>query len=240
MNSGLDFEFLATGTLQILTALPVTLRLAFIPMVLGTILGLMIAIVRIYKLPLLTQICAVYVSFLRGTPALVQLFLVFYGLPALILAIGQSTDAAFFIDFNKIPAEWFAIAAFTMNTSAYTSETLRSAIESVDRGQLEAAHSIGLSATKVMLRIVLPQAALNALPNLGNTLISLVKDTSIAFMIMVVDIMGMAKILGSRSLQFLEVYVSVSLIYWVVCIILELALRIFERRIGVSRRSLAA
>jgi len=239
VNTPIDVPFLWEGTLEIAKALPVTLRLAFIPMLLGTVLGLLIALVRIYKLPVLRQAAAVYVSFLRGTPALVQLFLVFYGLPALILGFGGMADPSFFIDFNKIPAEWFAIGAFTVNTSAYTSETLRSAIESVDRGQIEAAYSIGLKPLKVMLKIVFPQAALNALPNLGNTLISLVKDTSIAFMIMVIDVMGVAKILGARSLQFLEVYISVSIIYWVVCIVLEFGLRLLERRLGISRRSMA-
>ena len=239
MPSSLDIDYIFKSMGGILAYLPVTLRLALIPMILGSLLGLVIALIRIYRIPVLNQVAAAYVSFIRGTPTLVQLFLVYYGLPWTIASIGAVFDSSFSYDFNLIPPEAFALLTFTINTSAYASETLRSAIESVDRGQLEAAESIGLRTRQVMLRIVFPQAALNALPNLSNSLISLVKDSSLAFMIMVIDVMGMAKIIGSRSLRFLEAYFSVSIIYWIVCILIELAFKLLERRLSISRRGLA-
>jgi L-cystine transport system permease protein len=206
-------------------------------MIVGLILGFGIALVKIYKIPVINPIATVYVSFIRGTPILVQLFLAYYGIPALISGIMAIFSGSF--DFNRIDPIVFALFAFTINMSAYLSETVRAAIESVDRGQIEAANSIGLNGRQVMLKIVLPQAAINAIPNLGNSMISLVKDTSLVSMVMVFDVMGMAKIIGARSLLYLEVYIGVSVIYWVVCIVLELGIKLLERRLTVSRRAIA-
>lgn len=236
MQNNLDLDYLVKSTFQILQSLPVTLRLAIIPTVVGILLGLCLALIKIYRVPVLRQVVAVYVSFIRGTPMLVQLFLVYYGLPWILLRIGTGFGADLLPAINQISPEWFALLAFSLNMAAYLSETMRSAIESVDRGQFEAAYSIGLSPSRIMLKIIFPQAALNALPNLGNALISMVKDSSLAFMIMVLDVMGIAKVIGARSLRFLEIYVGVSIIYWVTCIILEQVFRILENKLKVSKR----
>jgi L-cystine transport system permease protein len=127
--------------------------------------------------------------------------------------------------------------AFSVNLGAYLSETIRSSIEAVDRGQFEAANSIGMSQAQIMLKIVLPQALIVAIPNLGNTLISTVKDTSLIFMIGIVDIMGEAKIIGARGLAFFEIYIAVSIIYWFICIILEKCLNLLEKRSRIFERS---
>ncbi|MDR1422042.1 MAG: amino acid ABC transporter permease [Coriobacteriales bacterium] len=239
MNQNLDFGFIWDTGLLLLERLPTTLLISFVPMICGTLLAIGIALVRIYRIPVINQMCILYVSFIRGTPTIVQLLLVFYGLPWATQALVGLVNPSWAFDFNKMPAETFAIVALTIATSAYSSELLRSAIESVDRGQLEAAESIGLRPWQVMVKIVFPQAALNALPNLGNTLLGLIKDSSLAFTVSVVDIMGMAKIVGARSLRFLECYFAVSIIYWIVCIVVELVVKLAERRLSVSRRSLA-
>jgi L-cystine transport system permease protein len=235
----LNFDFVLSSLPVILRGLPTTLFLSVVPMLMGMIFGLALALVKIYHVPVLRQLGAVYVSFIRGTPVVVQLFLVYYGLPWAIRTIGTSIDPAFAPDLNHINPVWFALAAFSFNMAGYLSETLRAAIESVDRGQLEAAYSIGMKPFRVMMKIVFPQAALNAIPNLGNSLIAMVKDTSLAFMIMVIDIMGEAKLLGARSLRFLEIYISVSVIYWITCMILEVLFRSLEKRLSISRRGLA-
>jgi len=236
VQTNIDLDYLAKSSLQILGSLPVTLRLAIIPTVVGIVLGLGLALVKFYKVPVLRQLAAVYVSFIRGTPMLVQLFLVYYGFPWVLLRIGAGFGRDLTPIINQIAPEWFALLAFSLNMAAYLSETLRAAIESVDRGQFEAAYSIGLTPSRIMLKIVFPQAALSALPNLGNALISMVKDSSLAFMIMVLDVMGIAKVLGARSLRFLEIYVGVSIIYWFTCIILEQVFRIVEMKLKVSKR----
>ncbi|MDR2196741.1 MAG: amino acid ABC transporter permease [Coriobacteriales bacterium] len=239
MIKELDLGYMLQIIGVIAERLPVTLVISLVPMFLGTLLAIGIALIRIYRVPVINQICIVYVSFIRGTPTVVQLLLVFYGLPWLIQQIGTLINPGWSYDFNLLPPEAFAIVALSIATSAYSSELIRSAIESVDRGQLEAAESIGLGPLKVMLKVVFPQAALNALPNLGNSLLGLIKDSSLAFTVTVVDVMGMARIVGARSLRYLEAYFAVSIIYWVVCIIVELIFRIVEYRLSRSRRSLA-
>jgi L-cystine transport system permease protein len=235
-----DPQTVLQNILTILPTLPVTLVISFVSMIVGTLFGLVIALVKVYKVPVLSQIFTVIVSFTRGTPLLVQLLLIYYGVPILILMFLNFIAPGSFIDFNKVDPIYFALIAYSWNLSAYLSESLRASIESVDHGQIEAANSIGLKPRQVMLRIILPQAALNAIPNLGNALIGVTKDTSFVFMITVVDIMGMAKIIGARSLHFLEAYISVSIIYWVVCIILEFALKYVEKRMSASRKKVTA
>jgi len=238
MVGSLDLEYMFQSMLRILAYVPVTLRISIIPTLLGIILGLIVALVRIYKIPVLCQLSLIYISFIRGTPLLVQLFLVYYGIPWLIQTVASGLGLSASIDVNKISPEYFVLFAFSINMGAYLSETMRSAIESVDRGQFEAAHSIGLKSPQILLKIVLPQAALTALPNLSNSLISMIKDSSLAFMVMVIDIMGMAKIIGARSLRYLEIYIGVSIIYWIICIVLEQIFNIVEKKLKIGKRGL--
>jgi L-cystine transport system permease protein len=224
------------------TKIPVTMYLALLATFFGVIIGLLVAIIRIYKIPGLRWAASAYVSFIRGTPVLVQLYLVYYGVPwALLTAaakLGMSSVAESFNPNNVSPAI-FALVTFSLNSGGYLSETLRSAIESVDRGQIEAARSIGLRESRILLKIVLPQAALNAIPNLGNSLISMVKDTSLAFSVMVIDVMGEAKLIGSKTLRYLEIYIAVSIVYWGLCIMLELIFGVMEKRMKMTRKELA-
>ncbi|MGN8230373.1 amino acid ABC transporter permease [Paenibacillus polymyxa] len=237
MEKLFDLDYMLKSLPQIVEYLPVTLWIAFVSMLLGGIIGLATALIRIYKVPVLAPLSTLYVSYIRGTPLIVQLFLVYYGIPKFLYYF--QSEYGFLQQFNVyvIPPELFALLSFSLNLGGYLSETFRAAIHSVDRGQFEAANSIGMSQTQIMLKIVLPQALTVALPNLGNTLISTVKDTSFIFMIGVVDMMGQAKIMGARSLAFFEVYVAVSLIYWLVCIIIERGLVVLEKRIRIYERS---
>ena len=238
MVNSLDLDYMFQSMLRIAGYIPVTLRISIIPTLLGIILGLIVALIRIYKIPVLSQLSVLYVSFIRGTPLLVQLFLVYYGIPWLIQGAASGLGFTMGIDVNRISPEYFVLFAFSINMGAYLSETMRSAIESVDRGQFEAAHSIGLKSPQIMFEIILPQAALTALPNLSNSLISMIKDSSLAFMVMVIDIMGMARIIGARSLRYLEIYIGVSILYWIVCIVLEQVFNAIEKRLKIGKRGL--
>lgn len=222
---------------QIIEYLPITIGVTLAAMFGGLFIGLFTALFRIYRTPVLLQLSWFYISFIRGTPLLVQLYLTYYGVPKVLdffkMEYGLFTGA----DVNVIPPECYAIVAFVINLGAYLSETIRSAIESVDHGQFEAANSIGMSQSQLMIHIVLPQALLVALPNFGNTLIGTVKETSLIFTISVVDIMGEAQIIGARTLNFFEVYIAVSLIYWVTCLCLEKCLYGLEKRVRVQGKS---
>jgi L-cystine transport system permease protein len=205
-------------------------------MIIATIIGLTIALIKVYRIPVLRHFAGFYVSFIRGTPLLVQLYLVYYGVPRFFDYLYQAYGWFGQINFNMIPPIAFAIGAFAVNLGAYLSESIRSAIETVDRGQFEAGYSIGLSRGQLMRKVVLPQALLAVLPNYGNTLISTVKDTSLIFMISVVDIMGQSQIIGARTLKFFEVYIAVSIIYWITCLVLAKLLTMLETRAKAYQR----
>jgi L-cystine transport system permease protein len=231
-----DFDFMFHSIPAILAHLPVTMLITLVSLLFGLAIGLITALVRMNKVPVLGRLFAVYVSFIRGTPLLVQLYLVYYGIPKIIYYLQTQKHMLGWLDLNTIPPEYFAFLAFSVNLGAYLSETIRSAISAVDKGQFEAAEAIGLTKAQTLLKIVLPQAAVVALPNIGNTLISTIKDTSLVFVLGVVDIMGQARIMGARGLAFFEVYVAVALVYWAVCIVFELVLARLEKKIRFFER----
>uniref|UniRef100_UPI00352B2632 amino acid ABC transporter permease n=1 Tax=Aerococcus urinaeequi TaxID=51665 RepID=UPI00352B2632 len=140
--------------------------------------------------------------FFRGTPALVQLLLVYFGLPQITPAL------------TSMIATQASILALSLNTAAYLAEVFRAALASVDAGQVEAAMSVGLNYRQTLKGIILPQALRNALPGTGNTFVSLMKNASLAFTIGVVEIVAQGKILAVASLRFFEVYFAIALIYW--------------------------
>lgn len=229
MNRLLDFEFMVKSVPSILEGLPTTLLLTFISLFFALIIGFITALIRMYKVSILKEIAAVYVSFTRGTPLLVQMYLSYYGIPKLLDYLGQK--GGWTVDISSIPAIFFALFSFSLNVGAYLSETIRSAIEAVDKGQMEAALTIGMTPYQGLKRIVLPQAFVIMLPNLGNSLISLLKDTSLAFSISIVDMMSQAKIVGAQGFNFFEVYIVVALLYWVICIAIENSFKLIESRV---------
>ena len=230
MENLLDIGFLLESFPTIIARLPITVGIAVGSLIFGLVIGIATALIKIYQVPVLKTISSFYVSFIRGTPLLVQIYLVFYGLPKVIYYFQTEYGWLQGLDVNIIPPEVYALLAFSINVGAYLSETIRSAIESVDKGQFEAAKAIGMSPTQMMLKIIFPQALAVAIPNLGNVFISTIKDTSLVFIIGVVDIMGQAKILGSRGLAFFEVYIATSIIFWILCIIVERLLVMIEKR----------
>ncbi|MBZ9668064.1 cystine ABC transporter permease [Pseudomonas sp. LMG 31766] len=171
----------------------------------GLLLGFALAVGRLYGPAPLRWITRLYVSFFRGTPLLVQLFLIYYGLPQLGIQL------------DPLPA---ALIGFSLNMAAYTSEILRAAIASIDRGQWEAAASIGMSKTQTLYRAILPQAARTALPPLGNSFISLVKDTALAATIQVPELFRQAQLITARTFEIFTMYLAAALIYWALASIL--------------------
>jgi L-cystine transport system permease protein len=224
-----DFQFFLSTFPELARVIPVTLKITIVAMLASVVTALAVALVRIYRIPGLRQLAAVYVSFARGTPMLVQIYLSYYGIPLVVQFLRDKYG--WNLDVSQIPAIVFIYFAFTFNVGAYLSETIRAAILAIDKGQMEASLSVGMSSLQGLRRIVLPQALAVALPSFGNTAIALVKDTSLAFMISVVEMMGEAKILGARGLRFFEVYVAVALVYWAICIIIERLVALGEKRV---------
>ena len=202
--------FLLKGTLF-------TLQLSLGGMVFGLILGFVLALMRLSHFWPLSWLSRFYVSVFRGTPLIAQLFMIYYGLPQ------------FGIELDPIPA---AMIGLSLNTAAYTSETLRAAISSIEKGQWEAAASIGMNPWQTMRRVILPQAARTALPPLGNSFIGLVKDTSLAATIQVPELFRQAQLVTSRTLEVFTMYLAASVIYWVLATVLSFLQNRLEDRVN--------
>ena len=216
----------------ILQNLPITLLLTFGGALFGIMLAMVFAVVKINRVKVLYPIQAFFVSFLRGTPILVQLMLTYYGIPIALKVFNQRFGTAFNI--NAIPASIFAVVAFAFNEAAYASETIRAAILSVSEGEIEAARSLGMTNAQVYRRVIIPNAAVVATPTLINSLIGLTKGTSLAFSAGVVEVFAQAQILGGSDYRYFERFISVALVYWVVNIMIEQFGRFIERKMAIQ------
>ncbi len=230
MEHLLDFSYMLSITPAIAKGIPITLSIAGVAFVVGTFIGLAVALLRIYPVPVLTKLSVVYVSFMRGTPLLVQIFLAYYGVPILFRVF----EASHLI--SDIPAIYFIYVSFSLNVGAYLSETMRAAIQTIPKGQFEAAYSIGMTTPQALIKIILPQAILVALPNIGNQFIMLLKDTSLAFVASVPEIIGQAKISAARTSQFFEAFIVAALMYWAICLLVERFLMFIEKRLSHASR----
>lgn len=197
-------------------ALTGTIPLSLISFTLGLLLALTLALMRLSGNRWLASVARVYISIVRGTPLLVQLFVIFYGLPSIGILI------------NPWPS---AVLAFSLNVGGYAAEVIRAAILSVPRGQWEAAYMIGMSRRRSLTRIILPQAARVSVPPLSNTFISLVKDTSLASLILVTELFREAQQVAAFSQEFMLLYLEAALVYWVICLALSSTQSALERRL---------
>ena len=224
-----SWDFAISRFPDLLKAVPVTLLIAVVSMLLGLVLGLLIALCRIYKVPVLSKFAVLYVSFIRGTPMLVQLYVLLYGVPALFEVLNNKWGWSLSAD--RISPIIFALTAYTINSAAYQSEVVRGALNAIDMSQMEAAYSVGMTTTQSIIRIILPQALVVAVPNLANIFIGLIKGTSLAFAVKVIDIMAVAKIVSAEGYRFMEMYLGAALIYWIICFALEKLFAVMEKRL---------
>ena len=231
MGKLFDVSLVFTSIPELLKKLPITLELALSAMLLGLALGLVMAIIKMKKIKILTQITNLLISLLRGTPVIVQLYVAFFGIPMFFQAINQKfgTDLAV----AKIPGFAYAMVALGLNQAGFMAEIIRSALQSVDNGQIEAAHALGMTYAQALRRNILPEAIEVALPTLGNSLISIIKGTSLAFTCAVVEITAQGQIIGGKTYRFFEVYVSLAIIYWVITLIIEQLIRVIENKIRI-------
>ena len=216
--SAIDWELVRSSLGPLLEGLVLgTLPLTAISFVLGLALALLLALMRLSGRKVLSALARAYVSVIRGTPLLLQLFIVFFGLPSLGLTI------------DPFPS---AIIALTMNVGGYASEAVRAAILAVPRGQWEAAMTVGMSRRTTLRRVVLPQASRIAVPPLSNTLISLVKDTSLCSTILVTELLRQAQEIAAPGFDFFTLYGVAAVYYWVVCLVLSFGQNGLETRLS--------
>ena len=230
MERYFSFSYFIDAIPKIASALPETLLVVFFALLAGLVLGFIFAAMRIKGGPVVSRIAAAYISFMRGAPLIVIMFLVYFGVPQAMGGMGFDTSS-----YPRFP---LVVAGFALNVSGYLAENMRSAFLAVDYGQFEACDSIGMTRLQACIHIIFPQALTIALPNLGNTLIMLIKDTSLAFSLGVTDLMGKTVLINARnySARQAELYIAVGLIYWLICLICEKLISIIEKRGDKSRR----
>lgn len=193
-----------------------TIPLALASFTIGLAIALVMALMRLSGNRFVSFMARAYISVIRGTPLLVQLFVIFYGLPSLGVTLSPWPSA---------------IIAFSLNVGGYAAEVIRAAILSVPKGQWEAGYTIGMSRLTTLRRLILPQAARVSVPPLSNTFISLVKDTSLASLILVTELFRKAMEITAYSYEFLLIYVEAALVYWVFCLVLSAGQTRLERRL---------
>jgi len=216
----LDLEYMAGLVPVILRYVPLTLGMAIVAMAIALVLAAGLAVIRVLKVPVVDRLVAVFISFFRGTPLLVQLFLFYYGLPQVITA------------FRSIDGVTATVIGLTLHFSAYMAESIRGAILGIDRSQWEAGQSVGMTQMQLMRRIILPQAARVAAPTLLNYFIDMIKSTSLAFTLGVTEMMGAAQKEAAGSFRYLEAFLVVACMYWAIVEVLSFLQRRMEARLG--------
>lgn len=228
----MDLNYIVNTFLVTLKGIPVTLIIMVVAILLSFIPALLLALGQIYKVRGVRTFSVVYLAFIRATPPIL-LILFFYSLfPSLLNQIFKSLGSQ--IDVFKFNPLYYAFIIYSLMTTGSLSEILRSAILTVDKGQLEAAQAIGLTNFQAYRRIVFPQALRSALPNLANLVINLVKGTSLVFVMTVKDIAALAKIEASHSYQYSESYLVIFVIYLIICGLIQWIFRGLEKRYALA------
>lgn len=202
----INFKLIIESLPFVFRGLPYTLGISLLSFLIGLILGLALTLLGRRHNKLLSSLVRLYVSFMRGVPMIVVLFVLYFGLPYYGL---------------ELPALLCALIGFSLVSSAYISEVFRSSFDAIDLGQWEAAKALGLPYRSIVKKVILPQAFRIAVPPLGNVVIDMVKSSSLAAMITVPDIFQKAKIVGSREWDYMSMYLLVAFIYWMITIFLE-------------------
>ncbi len=204
----------------LLKYIDITLSMALISGAIALVIALIIAITKTFSIKILSQIFNVYISFFRATPLLVQLFLLYYGLPQI------------FPMFNTLDAYTASVVGLSLHFSAYMAETIRGAIASIDNGQFEAAKSLGMTRLQAFIYIILPQAFRVAIPSLMNNFIDLLKSTSLAFTLGVPEIMAKAQLEASSSFKYFESFLAVAIVYWITVLFFEYLQKKYEKKLN--------
>lgn len=231
MGKYFDISYMIHAFPALVGYVHVTLLITLVSALVGVLLGCLIAIVRINRIKGISQLLTVYISFTRGTPFLVQLFLIYFGAPEILNHIGLSVKG--------LPPMLFVLIVFTLYLAAYSSEIMRSSIEAVAKGEKEAALSLGMTTFQSYFRVILPQAFTLAIPPLINTVLSVLKGTSLIFNVGVVDIMRKADLMGGNSQRYLELFIDVAIIYGLLVFVITQVGRAAEKYFDVSHKSVA-
>ncbi|MFP3153947.1 amino acid ABC transporter permease [Lachnospiraceae bacterium ZAX-1] len=219
---------------KILSVIPSTMLLFFCVIITGTILGMLLTMVRLKKSKIGNAVVSIYISFIRGTPLLIQIMIVYFGLKAILV------DGLGIKDASHLNTGVFVYVAYALNLACFLCETFRGAYLAIDKGQIEAAISISMNKSQVFRRVILPQGARIALPNMSNLLLDDLKAISLAFSIGFVEMMGKGQALSNarHGIGAIGIYLGVAITYWVLCFLLDKLLRGIENYLNKDIRVL--
>ncbi|HCA21958.1 MAG TPA: cysteine ABC transporter permease [Lachnospiraceae bacterium] len=227
MVQAFEWKYVIKAMPRLLHFIPITLEIWAAIIASSVLVGTLFAVIRTKHIPVLEQLVRVIISVVRGIPPLTQLFIFYFGLPALLLKVG--------VDITRIDGMWFVIMAYGLSNGAVISESLRAAFASVGKGQEDAGYSIGMSGTKVFLRIMIPQALVVALPSFGNLCVAALKNTSLAFAVGVIELMTTANQFGTYSLHRMESYVAVAIVYYALYLVIRFVFNRIENRVAYQK-----
>lgn len=224
----LNTKFMIDTFFQALAGIPVTLQLTFVTLLISAPIAFFMAYKKIEKRKVAGALVSAYVSFIRGTPVVLQILFLYSLLPTLLNYLIKEVLGLSFNVFRLDPIV-YAYVVFVLNTTAVLSEVFRSALLTVGHGQMEAALTIGMTKRQAYIRIIIPQAIVSALPNICNSTISLLKSTSLAFMMSVQDVTAIAKVKAAYGYNYIEAYLDICLIYIILCTMIQLAFKLIEK-----------
>ncbi|WML28935.1 amino acid ABC transporter permease [Neobacillus sp. OS1-32] len=226
----MDFKFLVDTFFVALSGVPTALIITIISLLIALPLGFLLALTRINQIPVLQRFAQVYVSFIRGTPVIVQIFIVYSSVPLFLSSIFEK----YHIDKNvyDINPIWYAFIVFSINTTAIMIEIFRSAISTVSKGQLEAAYSVGLTNVQALRRIIIPQVLVTALPNICTATVNLIKATSLGYAMSLQEITLRAKVAANVGYNYVEAYIDIFLVYLILCSLVEYLFKRYEKRLS--------
>lgn len=229
MSVGLDYQFLVKTFFVALSGVPTALIITIVSLLIALPLGFLLALSRINQIPVISQLARVYVSFVRGTPVIVQIFIIFTSVPLLLKPVFEENHVQTNIyDINPI---WYAFIVFSLNTTAILIEVFRSAISTVSKGQLEAAYSVGLNNVQAFRRIIIPQTLVVALPNICTATVNLIKATSLGYALSLREITLRAQVAANVGYNYIEAYIDIFLVYLLLCSLVEYLFKLYEKRL---------
>ena len=235
VRESFNLSFIIEILPKLIKVLPLTLYIAIAAILAGCLVGLLVTFIKVSKHRVLAGIIDVITVIIRAVPEVVLIYIVYFGLPAL-------TEALFGYDMDSWAKSSFVILALAIELSASTSELFRSAYNSLDKGQLEAAHAIGMTRVQKFFRIILPQGAYVIMPNLSGLSLGIIQATSLSFTLGVMDVMGKAKVLDSNAfgMNTFEAYTLVALIYWLISFLEGAVFKSLEKHTGKGMKTLAS
>lgn len=229
----MDFQFLWDTFFIALSGIPVTLLVTAVALVIACPLGFFLALSRVNEVPILRQFTRVYVSFIRGTPIIIQIFIVYSSIPLLLNLFFEKYNIG--VNIYDVHPLWYAFIVFSLNTTAVLVEVFRSALKTVSKGQLEAAQSVGLTNFQAYRRIILPQMLVVSMPNLCTATVNLIKATSLGYALSLQEITLKAKVAANIGYNYVEAYIDIFIVYLILCSVVEFGFKVYEKRLSRYR-----